>query len=160
MKKLIYILLASILFAGCDKLPDDSTLDGMWQLMNIHTTSTDTNVKDQQLYWSFRLSLIQFTNATLTPEERKEFFAHSLRQGDDLLIYDLCNPSENATTADNNEWLQANDHDLAKLARWGIYPQPDTNHKGQLKAIFRITKATSSTLILTSDSTTLTFRKF
>lgn len=160
MQKIIYIFLALLLFISCDKLPDDKELDGMWQLVSIQHSGEANDVKSEQIYWSFRLRLVQFTNVAENVSDKKEFFAHSEHAGNVLTIYDLCNPSENATEADNNEWLEANDHDLAKLAKWGIFPEPDTEHKGKLKATYTITESSSSKLVLSDKSTILIFRKF
>ncbi len=159
MKNLLYILFAFALFTACDKLPDDSDLDGMWQLTSIEHAGTNTDVKSQRIYWSFRLRLIQFTNVG-DAEHKKEFFAHSEHNGNTLNIYDLCNPSENATAADNNEWMDTNERDLTVLAQWGIYPETDTSHKGKLKVCYSIEKATSSSLTLSNSNTKLKFRKY
>lgn len=154
MKKLLFIIITTLLFVSCDKLPSDSQLDGMWQLIEIETSDTKTDVKDDLVYWSFRLNLVQYTSG-----DQHVFFSHIQRDGNNIVLFDFCNPSKNETIADNNEWMLPTEEDLEKLARWGIFPIEDNTHKGKLETTFTI-EQTGSRLVLKGNEETLVFRKY
>lgn len=153
MKKYILSLLTILCITACDKLPSNGDLDGMWQLMSIEHNGIVTDVKSNQEYWSIRKNLVQFNDLT---DSRK--FAHFQRQGDTFVIYDLCHESRNEKGDDNDEWITYDERDI--LAKWGLFPEPDSQHPERLSQTFRFELLNYDNMILTSGSYRLIFRKF
>jgi hypothetical protein len=62
MKKLIYIILASIIFTACElEIMDNGTLGGNWQLQKIDTLSTGgtCDMSSSYIYWGIENNLLQ-----------------------------------------------------------------------------------------------------
>lgn len=76
MKKLLLTILtisvALPYLAGCDKLPCNGNLDGIWQLCEVgsKTSLADasyaqiTDKRDKSIFWSFQLQLLSMTSAS------------------------------------------------------------------------------------------------
>lgn len=139
---------------SCDKMPENGKLDDMWQVMEITIDGTTTNVKDTKMYWGIRYNLVQFFG------NGDKKFAHFKREGNQLVITDLCHDSANATEADNNEWITESEADV--MHKWGVWPVADTDHPGRLMQTYNIDVLTSSEMILSSTDgkTRIAFRKF
>ena len=65
MKKLLYIIFATIClttgFSGCTlEMSENGDLDGFWNLREIDTLANGRkgNVKDERIYWSIQLNMI------------------------------------------------------------------------------------------------------
>lgn len=150
----IVSILFAMCFVSCDKVPNNGDLDDMWQLMSIENNGTVTNTKEQQLYWSIRANLVQFSLAN----DGMRLYGHFTRKGDQLVIYDLCYQSMHETSADNDEWITYEERDI--LSRWGVYPKEDSEHAGKLYQTFKIELLNSGSMILSSGDIKLIFRKF
>lgn len=62
MKKLIYIILASIIFTACElEIMDNGTLGGNWQLQKIDTLSTGgiCDMSSSYIYWGITNQILQ-----------------------------------------------------------------------------------------------------
>lgn len=57
MKRTVYILIAMILFAACDKVYINGDLDGMWRLEKV--VYPDSTVHPDQIFYSFQRHMAQ-----------------------------------------------------------------------------------------------------
>lgn len=152
MKNVLSIFLILILCVSCDKVPMNGDLDGMWQLMSIEEGGVVTNIKSEKRYMSFQLHLVQFGHGNkndINGVLPRHCYAHFKHKGDSIFIYDLCHDSENATSADNNEWYR--EEDLQKIKPWGMY---------SLNNRFKVEKLDSDAMILRREDLVLKYRKF
>lgn len=134
MKKLLIISIV-LLLAACDKVPMNGNLDGMWQLMAIqdNATSSISEVKENRLYYSFQLHLVQLNNG--------EAYAHFSHRNDSIVMYDWC--KGNGT----NDKIT----DPTVLNKFGLY---------ELRDSFKVEVLTHDKMQLRSRKATLSFRKF
>lgn len=146
------------LLLSCDKLPDNGDLDGMWQLMQIEERATG-QVSDwsvNQRYWSVRKELMQYSaNNSIT---QTVLYSHFKKNDASLLLTDFCTAAKYETETDDNKWISPDNANI--LNAWGIYPDEDPDNPQKVTATFRIEHITSSSLILSTEKTRLTFRKF
>lgn len=153
----ILMMLAISLCTACDKMPDNGQLDGMWQLMSIETADGHIlDVKEQQHYWSFRLRLVQFTASRAIDTDK--FYAHFSREGGDIVLKDFCQEARYEKDTDDNVWVSSEEAEL--LHPWGVYGQADENDSQKIKATYRVEALSDTRLVLKSDETRLTLRKF
>ena len=153
----ILILLAMSLSTGCDKMPDNGQLDGMWQLMSIETADGHIlDVKEQQHYWSFRLRLVQFTASRAIDTDK--FYAHFSREGGNIVLKDFCQEARYEKDTDDNVWVSSEEAEL--LHPWGVYGQTDEDDSQKIKATYRVEALSDTRLVLKSDQARLTLRKF
>lgn len=155
------ILVAACALAGCDKLPENGKLEGMWQLTSIERNGEARDVHNERAYWSVQLKLIQYTHTLgdmgmMSIYDRK--YSHFKREDNILSIYDICYSSSNLTEDDNNEWIDSGHR--SEMFQWGIFASPDANHEERICASFIIETLNGEAMVLKSDSATLRFRKF
>ena len=155
----IFLTLCTLsLLLSCDKLPDNGDIDSMWQLMQIEerTTGEITDFSSNQRYWSFRKKLVQYSaNNSIT---QKELYSHFKKDNATLLLTDFCNAAKYETETDDNKWISLDNANV--LNDWGIYPEEDPSNSQKVTATFHIEHLTNSSLILITEETRLTFRKF
>ena len=86
MKKLIYIVLCSALFASCQKADDNGDLGGYWKLLQIEEITNDTIIdkRNEDRFWAIQLRMITTNNGG------KGRFQHT---GDSLFVQMLQKPS-------------------------------------------------------------------
>ena len=86
MKKLIYIVLCSALFASCQKADDNGDLGGYWKLLQIEEITNDTiiDTRNEDRFWAIQLRMITTNNGG------KGRFQHT---GDSLFVQMLQKPS-------------------------------------------------------------------
>ncbi len=79
MKKIIYILLCTTLFASCQKADDNGDLGGWWKLLQIEEINNDTIIdkSNEDCFWAIQLRMIT------TKDGGKGRFQHI---GDSLFI--------------------------------------------------------------------------
>ena len=60
MKKIIYILLCTTLFASCQKADDNGDLGGWWKLLQIEEINNDTIIdkSNEDCFWAIQLRMI------------------------------------------------------------------------------------------------------
>lgn len=154
--KTYIIITISIIFASCDKLPEDGPLPGMWQLVSIELPDgTIENVLDNQVYWCERQDFIQF-HSPISPYTRT--YARLNRTDDTFMLYDFSYLANTNSDLDIDPWVPVSDAN--NLYFWGIIPMVDNTYNGYLIASYKIIKLSNTTMILVSDSSILTFRKF
>lgn len=134
---------------SCDKVPANGCLDGTWQLVSIERSDTIIDAKPSQKYISFQLGLIQLRQASLEYEDYTRYYGHFSKNGDEMRFYDLCLPSDNTTSSDDDRpFTEAN---ISMLNGWGIYHTDNT---------FHIDTLNSRRMVLSNSETTLRFRKY
>lgn len=137
-KQTIFFLLTLLITASCGKLPINSRLDGMWQLINIATDGNEsTETKEERLYYAVQLELIG-----LQKEGDMKYLGRFTQTNDSLIVYDfrLHISGDNSTQASSGD-----------LKEWGIEGTTER---------FGIEELTTDKMILRSHSSKLTFRKF
>ena len=152
---LSFFLSLSFLLAvvGCDKVPDNGRLDGMWQLMAAERDGVVEDMKPQKRYWCIRYNLLQLSGVGV-----QDHYAHFEREGETLRLFDFCYFSNNATEADDNEWIPYEERDV--LLQWGLVPLPDNSRPGRITQTFHIDVLNASDMVLSADGYTLRFRRF
>ena len=87
MKKIIYILLCTTLFASCQKADENGDLGGFWKLLQIEEVGNDTIIdkRDEDRFWAIQLRMITTNNGG------KGRFQHT---GDSLFVQMLQKPSD------------------------------------------------------------------
>ena len=150
-----FFLSLSFLLAvvGCDKVPDNGRLDGMWQLMAVERDGVVEDMKPQKRYWCIRYNLLQLSGVGV-----QDHYAHFEREGETLRLFDFCYFSNNATEADDNEWIPYEERDV--LLQWGLVPLPDNSRPGRITQTFHIDVLNASDMVLSADGYTLRFRRF
>lgn len=139
MKKFYFIISIVFILIACDKVPMNGNLDGMWQLMTIedNTTGSVSNVKNNRLYYSFQLHLVELNN--------NEAFAHFSHRGDSIIMYDWCYGNSEGNS------VNVKMTDVIALNKFGLYELTDS---------FKVKALTNEKMQLRSRKTTLSFRKF
>ena len=152
---LSFFLSLSFLLAvvGCDKVPDNGRLDGMWQLMAAERDGVVEDMKPQKRYWCIRYNILQLSGVGV-----QDHYAHFEREGETLRLFDFCYFSNNATEADDNEWIPYEERDV--LLQWGLVPLPDNSRPGRITQSFHIDVLNASDMVLSADGYTLRFRRF
>ena len=137
MKKVFtIILIATALLCGvtsCDKVEDNGSFAGMWQLTEWKHLPEGNVVADKYdgIYYSVQLDLMAFNG-------RSQYLARFRRTADSLFIGTVYHGAKDDIV------------DYDELAKYGV--------PGDGK--FAIDKLTRSALVLRSDTAQLTFRKF
>ena len=87
MKKIIYILLCTTLFASCQKADENGDLGGFWKLLQIEEVGNDTIIdkRDEDRFWAIQLRMITTNNGG------KGRFQHT---GDSLFVQMLQKPQD------------------------------------------------------------------
>lgn len=64
MKRLIYILFCTTLFASCQKADDNGDLGGFWKLLQIEEIANDTIIdkRNEDSFWAIQLRMITTNN--------------------------------------------------------------------------------------------------
>jgi len=155
--KIISFCIVSVLaISSCDKLPDNGKLDGMWQLVSIEKNGKVEDVKANAKYWSVRLRLFQYSSNRSM--DNNLYYSHFSKEGSTLVLRDFCSQAAYEKEGDDNEWLSIEESSV--LNDWGLYFTPDVNNTKKVTSTFHIAELTNSSMILTTDSTKLSFRKF
>lgn len=154
MKHIILISCLTFLInlIGCDKLPQNGDLDGMWQVTEISYNSQNgqydsiVNKKAEQIYWLFQLDLM----AIRSKVEGQDNLSDNIRArfkhtGNTLDIYEIYYHEWGITDS-----LITNPN-TTEYVRYGI--------KGN-KAHFKIEKLDADHMRLQSDYAIISFRKF
>lgn len=87
MKKIIYILLCTVLFTSCQKADDNGDLGGWWKLLQIEDIKNDTVIdkRGEDRFWAIQLRMITTNNGG------KGRFQHI---GDSLFVQMIQKPSD------------------------------------------------------------------
>lgn len=146
MKKILVVtlLIASVLLS-CDKMPMNGDLDGMWQLMSEQVGDSTISRKSDGVYLSFMLHTVQFD----TVGGRACYYSEFTHQGDTIALSNICHNSQTYATTDTNE--PVTEEELSILRPWGVYT---------LSPCYHVDRLTKETLVMTSEWSTLRFRKF
>ncbi|RGN50789.1 MULTISPECIES: lipocalin-like domain-containing protein [unclassified Bacteroides] len=138
MKKsiVLFALIVITCMSSCGKLPKNGRLDGMWQLMKIEKVGEDAiDTKEDRLFYSVQLDLLALQKVGII-----EYLGRFTQTQDSLFVYDFRLKADNAVFA-TKEQLQ-------------VYGLNNTSER------FGIEKLDDKKLILRSEKTLLTLRKF
>ena len=156
MLKYFYIFtLALAILVGCDKLPENGDLDGMWHLQEVTDLRSNElanqDVKAKQFYWSFQLDLLQIYSVKevlyrneLTGEFTHRAYCRFRKTGTQLEVNKIY------VHFDTRDSLLT-DSSTTLMERYGILGNAD---------VFHIEHLGSKQMILVSDARRLVFRKF
>lgn len=93
MKQLPILFISLLmLFAACDKLPDDDDLNGQWRLLEMYGIDDNgkftqlTDKRESSTYWNFQLSLLYITSNDLHNGSTAVSFARFTHSGNTLSI--------------------------------------------------------------------------
>ena len=112
MKKLLYIVFATLCltagFSGCTlEMSENGDLDGFWNMRQIDTIATKgtADVKDDQIYWSVQLNMI---DVRFIDDRHKECVMKFEKKGDTLSINTPCffNHTDGDVPVDNVDSLR------------------------------------------------------
>ena len=145
MKKSIALIFALLCCIGCDKVPINGKLDGMWQLTSVQTPEGVHDARASRAYLSFQLHLSQWDFAS------QRCYAHFSHEADSLRFFDFAKLSAHSTAADDDPAVTPAEMAGGLFGVYGIHT---------LDARFRVVHLSHSSLILEAADTTLTFRKF
>ena len=138
MKKsiVLFALIVITCMSSCGKLPKTGRLDGMWQLMKIEKVGEDAiDTKEDRLFYSVQLDLLALQKVGII-----EYLGRFTQTQDSMFVYDFRLKADNAVFA-TKEQLQ-------------VYGLNNTSER------FGIEKLDDKKLILRSEKTLLTLRKF
>ena len=135
----VYFLIVLFTLLSCDKLDKNGKLDGNWQLTEWMQNSTGRVVADKHdlLFYTIKLELIQFRDCK---NGQSPYFAYFEYTDDNLILGQVFQNTANSDIPSTTE----------ALAQYGV------TNDGK----FKITKLTSSEMILQNDENTLSFRKY
>lgn len=142
----IIAFLFAILLSGCDKLPANGDLDGMWQLMSIQQGNTIKEMKAERLYCSFQLKLFMLGDK----KDPRHYFGYFEHNDNTLHFHTFTFRSEYVEGGKIDE-LMKDEKDLAVIAPWGFY---------STDCIYNVVKLNSSELILEHNDIKIVYRKF
>ncbi len=147
--RLIVFLICSLSLmpTACDKVPMNGDLDGMWQLMTITTPEGTRDVKNDRVYTSFQLHLVQWKKIY----EDATFYSHFRHTSDSLYFYDFAHSSNHAIDDNQDEWVTPAEMNEGLLDAWGIH---------SIDARYRVLQLDDNALRLQQADTLLYFRKF
>lgn len=129
---IILIATLSIFFvSSCQKASINGDLDGRWQIMEIERNNEISNVKDQQLYYSFYLHVCTLTYYGGV------FTEANLSYDKNLILLDF--PYINTPVG------------MSDLNNYGIYSNP---------VEFKVVYLDKKKLIMQNDESLITLRKF
>lgn len=141
----IIIIFLTFLLSGCDKLPANGYLDGLWQITSIEQGGVKTEMKSKKLYCSFQLKLFMLGTWSFP----RQFFGYFERNGDTIRFYSFTYRSDYIIGGKGDE-LMTDEKDLDVIAPWGFY---------STDCMYNISTLNSSELILEHGSTKITYRK-
>lgn len=121
----------SLLFSGCRVMPTNGDLDAQWQITSLVINETGEETHPDQLFYNFYRDLVQLTG------NKKQRITGEIAVRDNTISINF--PMVNETDAINT------------LSPWGINSTTIT---------FAIVQLNSKHMILKSDYSTVTFRKF
>ena len=121
--------------------------------MAVERDGVVEDMKPQKRYWCIRYNLLQLSGVGV-----QDHYAHFEREGETLRLFDFCYFSNNATEADDNEWIPYEERDV--LLQWGLVPLPDNSRPGRITQTFHIDVLNASDMVLSADGYTLRFRRF
>lgn len=133
------------LLTGCDKVPMNGDLDGLWQLTTVQTGQNVRDVKSDHAYLSFQLHLTQWDHVGT------RYFAPFTHEGDSIFFHNFYHDSLHRSKADDNEKVTPEEMRDGAMDAWGIH---------SLNAHYRVRQLNGEALILEKADTTLFFRKF
>lgn len=141
-----FLIILSLQFiTGCDKLPANGLLDGLWQLKEIEDNGVKRPLPGSRMYCSFQLALFQLS----TYETQFMFYGYFEHKNNNLHFHSFAYPSKHETSEDNNDWVQESEVP-STIAPWGFYSTDCT---------FVVEKLTSKNLILKKDGTRIVYEK-
>lgn len=141
----ITIVLIAIVIAGCDKVPVNGDLDGLWQLMEIKQGEQTIDKKADRLYCSFQLSLFMLGR---DGGKSRLYFGRFERDGGTLHFYDFTFRA--AYTEESTLDRLMTDEDIPTIAPWGFYA---------IDCPFEIVTLNSQALVIKHGDTVITYRK-
>ena len=148
MKTIIYrllVILATTFVISCESYLIHGDLDGFWQVTNIENKETETITDcNGDIYYSFQRELVLVTY--ILPNRPKgqikeNYIAYFTHQGDSITMTDF------RIYLDKN----AKQAPLSSLEKFGLYTTYNT---------FHIDKLDKNSLILDSNKTRITLRKY
>lgn len=142
----LIILFLSVLLSGCDKLPANGDLDGLWQLMSVQQGGKTVDKKAERLYCSFQLKLFMLGDDS-HPRNYFGYFEHS---NGTLRFHTFTYRSDYVEGGKTDE-LMTDEKDIEVIAPWGFY---------STDCVFSVVKLNSSELILEHGDTKIVYRKF
>lgn len=146
MKRTLIILFILITaFASCDKWPLNSTLEGQWQILSIERGVDKRDVKNEKRFWNLQLHVLMLERYM----DQDEFFAHFHYRNDSIVLSDICFPSNNETSANDNVLMTQEDIE-SNLTPYGI----DVLNEG-----FRVLQLSDRTMMLQHGDKVITFVK-
>lgn len=137
-------LIFTIFLSGCDKWPTNGNLDGMWQLVEIHTDKGKNDVRSEKRYCSFQLRLFCLGDNLIT----QRIFGYFEHNGNTIRFHTFTFRS--AYTEDNNIDKLLTDDDIATIKPWGF---------NSTDCVLDIVELSNNTMILATNDTILTYRK-
>ncbi len=144
-RKILFFTITLLATTGCDKLPANGDLDGLWQLMEIDTGGTVTDTKSDRLYCSFQLHLFMLGSQQAGPRAYFGYFEH---KGSTIRFHRFTFRSD--YTEDSNEDRLMTDDDLSVIQPWGFTSTDCT---------FTVKELTGKRLVISQGETTITYRK-
>lgn len=146
------MLLSCCLFllSGCDKMPENGDLDGMWQLMTIQTPQGTRQVQEQ-VYINFYMQLAEWRVPLLPRSDDSHFYSHFTQRGDSLCFFDICHASAHTVSDSDDTRVTAEEIAAGALAKWGIHT---------LHTRYRVLQLSAKHLTLEKVDTVYAFRKF
>jgi len=143
---LTYILVAIVfMLTGCDKLPINGDLDGLWQLMEIKQGDDIKEVKTDRLYCSFQLHMFMLGD----DGHPRGYFGNFEHEGNTMRFYNFTYRSD-YTQESNYDKFMSYDKDKSVISPWGFYSTDCT---------FDVVKLNSSELILQHENLIIKYRK-
>ena len=133
-----------LLLASCAKTPDDTTLEGQWQLTQAEYPTGTVDKKSEAIYWAFQLGLIELRSQYVGIGTTGSAFCRYTYTGDSLLIPKIYYHTHTADSL-------LTDPSTLVLLPLGI--------RGN-SAHFAVEQLNSSKMVLKNQTERLTFRKF
>lgn len=133
----VFLLFAFCFFASCDnKWDKNGDLDGMWQMTEWRNTETQRVVATQEdgFYYSIQQQLIKFQ----TTDRNSHYLAYFTHTGDSLFI------------ASPTEWPSNTVRPMTELEKYGV----------PADGRFHIDVLNNKHMVLSTETQTLTFRKY
>lgn len=148
MKKGLYLIIiyaCMTLLCGCDKLPANGDLDGLWQLVEIKKGDEVTDVRENHLYCSFQLKLFMLGNAN----NPRAFFGYFEHTDSTMHFYNFTFRSD--YTEDNNyDKPMFVDKDMTVISPWGFYSMDCT---------YDVLKLDAKEMVLRHETTEIRYKK-
>ncbi len=140
-----------LMLGGCDKMPENGDLDGMWQLMTIQTPEATLQVKEQRAYINFYMHLAEWRMPLRPHTDDFRYYSHFTLKGDSLCFFDLCHASAHTATGSDDIPVTAEEMAAGAMADWGIHT---------LHTRYRVLQLNAKHLTFEKADTVYAFRKF